>query len=268
MNNLYEVYKKFEEEEKTVNWNLALGLNSLDGLKPSIYLEELIKQYINGTITINYLEKTLEEYYKNLDILDSKKERECDLVSSRIVDLIGKNEFIFSVLTLKQIHEYLFKDIYDFAGKFRRCNLTKRESIINNNSVIYADYKHINELLIYDFEIESKTNYKKLSLDKRVKHFAKFTSNIWQIHPFREGNTRTTAVFMIKYLRNLGYNINNDIFKENSIYFRNALVLSNYYDHQQNIEPNFDALIEFYSNLLYCNDNLINREKVKTKKLF
>ncbi len=268
MDNLYDVYKKFEEEEKKVNWDLALGLNSVDDLKPSSYLEELIKKYIHGIITINDLENTLENYYKNLDIAVNKREKECDLVSSRIIDLVNKDDFCFSIDTLKKIHAYLFNGIYDFAGKFRSCNLTKKEVVINNNSVIYADYREINDFLIYDFDSESKADYSKLALDKKVKHFAKFTSDIWQIHPFREGNTRTTAVFMIKYLRSLGYNINNDIFKENSIYFRNALVLSNYYDYQKNITPNFEYLISFYNNLLYCNDDLIDLEKIKTKKLF
>lgn len=264
LDNLYDVYKKFEEKEKKVNWDLAIHLNSFDGLKPSTYLEKLINKYIDGKITIFQLECLLEDYYKTLGIIADKSEKECDIVSSRIIDLLDKNDFIFSVDTLNTIHRYLFNEIYDFAGMFRRCNLVKKEPIINNNSVVYADYKNIKNLLIYDFDLQKDKDITNFSIDKKAKHFAKFTSDIWQIHPFREGNTRTVTVFMIKYLRSLGYDIDNSIFKENSINFRNALVLSNYCDYKNKIKPNFEPLLEFYYSIISNNEKNIQ----KVKKLY
>ena len=137
LSNLYNVYKKFEEEEKNINWSLALGLNSVDGLKPSSYLENLIGQYINGNINIEDLESVLEHYYLKLGVLANSKEKECDIVSSRIIDLLSKDkdDFILDYEMLLYIHKYLFNNVYDFAGDFRRCNLTKKEVVLNNDTV-------------------------------------------------------------------------------------------------------------------------------------
>lgn len=190
-----------------------------------------------------------------------------NIASKRIIELINNNDFSFEIETLQNIHIYLFHDIYDFAGQFRLCNLTKKEPIINNETVIYADYHEIKNLLNYDFSVEKEKDYQNLALDKKVKNLAKFTSNIWQIHPFRDGNTRTIAVFMIKYLSMLGYNINNDNFKDNFTYFRNALVFSNYYNQKKNISINLEYLMMFYNNLLCNNNEVMDLEKIIKKKL-
>ncbi len=190
------------------------------------------------------------------------------MVSQRIVELVNNDDFSFNIDTIKNIHIYLFHDIYDFAGQFRLCNLTKKEPIINNETVIYADYHEIKNLLFYDFNVEKEKDYKNLLLDKKAKSFAKFTSDIWQTHPFRDGNTRAIAVFMIKYLNSLGYTINNDNFKANFAYFRNALVLSNYYNRQNDIMPNLEYLTVFYNNLLCNSNDVVDLGHVMKKKLF
>ena len=89
-----------------------------------------------------------------------------------------------------------------------------------------------------------------MSLDESIKHLCRFTSNIWQVHPFCEGNTRTTAVFIIKYLRTFGFNINDDVFAENSWYFRNSLVRANYKNFEKNIFDDTIFLEKFFHNLL------------------
>lgn len=201
-----------------------------------------------------------------LDVLNKNKSQiNLNLVSKRMMELISDDDFSFRIETLKNIHLYLFHDIYDFAGQFRLCNLTKKESIISGDTVKYADYHEIEKFLAYDFSVEKEKDYTNLSLDKKVKNFAKFTSNIWQAHPFKDGNTRTISIFMIKYLSSLGFYIDNDVFKANFTYFRNSLVLSNYYNRQNNISPNFEYLILFYNNLL--DNNTKNLEKVMKKKL-
>ncbi len=207
-----------------------------------------------------------------LDVLNQNQvknnQQNLNLVSQRIVELVNNDDFSFNIDTIKNIHIYLFHDIYDFAGQFRLCNLTKKEPIINNETVIYADYHEIKNLLFYDFNVEKEKDYKNLLLDKKAKSFAKFTSDIWQTHPFRDGNTRAIAVFMIKYLNSLGYTINNDNFKANFAYFRNALVLSNYYNRQNDIMPNLEYLTVFYNNLLCNSNDVVDLGHVMKKKLF
>lgn len=112
----------------------------------------------------------------------------------------------------------------------------------------------------YDFSTEKQFSYEGLSVDEAVKHLAKFASDIWQIHPFSEGNTRATAVFMIKYMKTFGFSVNNDAFEKNSWYFRNALVRANYNNLQKGIHSTTKFLEMFFSNLLLdTNYELKNR---------
>lgn len=128
--------------------------------------------------------------------------------------------------------------------------------------MIYADYSSIEDFLEYDFNIESNKSYKNLDKLDFVKNISKFTSSIWQIHPFREGNTRTIAVFIIKYLNSKGLSVNNEPFKDNSKYFRYALVLSNYADYTNNIVEDSDYLISFFNLAIFNNSNLKPMNKI------
>lgn len=98
-------------------------------------------------------------------------------------------------------------------------------------------------------------NYRGLTTDGVINHIVDFVTLLWQNHPFREGNTRTTAVFVIKYLRSIGFEVNNDLFAENSWYFRNALVRANYRNPLKNIEPDRSFLIKFFRNLMLGEQN-------------
>lgn len=249
-------YQKVEETKssytKQLYWNMAIGLQQVDGLTPSKYLTELVSKNVEGEISNFEVEASLHNYYKTQDLTNKKisDEQECDLVSTRIVELLNDNSFSFRVVTLQTIHEYLFKGIYDFAGKYRNYNITKNEPVLKNETVNYADYNSIEKTLEYDFKEEANFDYSKLTLNEQIKHLATFTSNIWQVHPFGEGNTRTVAVMLEKYLKSLGYNVNNDLFKKHSLYFRNALVRSNYANISENIYPTDEYLINFFENLL------------------
>lgn len=247
IDNLCELYNISDNEEKKVNWNLAIGLQKIDGIKPSLYLEKLIELYGLDKIKMNTLVKFIEDYYeeKVIKTNDQKREKECDLVSSRIAMLVTDNNFEFSIDYLKYVHSYLFKDIYNFAGIVRKCNLTKIEPVIDFKSVKYADYNEIDELLTLAFNNEKNRNQKDIFSYKNIQEFADFMSNIWQIHPFCEGNTRTTAIFVIKYLKSLGFNINLNLFLENSSYFRDSLVLSTCENSSDSIN-NKEYLYEFY----------------------
>ncbi len=259
-----------DASKKQEYWNTGIGLNKVDNLEPSKYLLKLSQKNINGELKYYEVENLLKTYYEtqNSTDINIQKEKECDLVSLRIAQLLEDKSFGFSPITLKNIHRYLFKDIYDFAGNYRDYNISKKEPILNGETVKYVNYQDIESYFEYDFKEEKDFDYSKLNNDELIKHIAKFTSSIWQVHPFGEGNTRTTAVFIEKYLNNMGFNVNNDMFKEYSIYFRNALVRSNYGNIPKAIYPIFDYLIMFFENLLQNKNNELKNRELHVKELF
>lgn len=268
----YEILKEYDipVEKRIENWEVGIGLNEVDGLNPSKYLIELTKDSIEGRKTFDEIEKELKNYY-NKQSKDSinYSEMECELVSTRIAKMLEDRTFVFSPIQLKSIHRKLFSELLlderdNSIGEYRRYNISKKEPILNGDTVIYGEYTTIDEFLKYDFENESGKNYAEMSLEKQIKNLVKFTSAIWQIHPFVEGNTRTVAVFIQKYLLSMGYDVNNDLFKENSVYFRNALVASNYSNIPKRISPNFSYLEQFFLKLLYKRD--IELEKIQIFK--
>ena len=266
-------YLKEEETSnytKQVNWEMAIGLQKVDNLSPSSYLINLSDEYIKGDLTIEEVEESLKNYYieHEQEKQINKHEKECDFVSLRIVELLNKDNFELSVDYLKYIHKYLFQDIYDFAGNFRNFDFSKHEEILNNDSVAYGSFKTLQASLEYDISLEKKKNYKDMSIIDVINNIVDFSSSIWQVHPFEEGNTRTTAVFIEKYLINLGYNVDNSLFKDKSVYFRNALVRSNYFDNKLGIKENNSYLIKFYENLLLGKNNNLQSKDMIVSELF
>ena len=255
---------------KQLEWDMAIGLQEVDNLKPSKYLEQIKEKNVLGELTIEEVEKSLKDYYVEKEKQNNinHNELECDFVSMRIVELLEKDDFELSVDYLKYIHKYLFQDVYEFAGEFRDINFSKHEIILNNDSVAYGDYKTLKESLEYDISLEKDKNYKDMSIVDIIKNITDFSSSIWQVHPFREGNTRTTALFIEKYLISLGYNVDNSLFKDKSVYFRNALVRSNYFNNDLNIKEDKSYLIKFYENLLLGKNNNLHSEDLIVKELF
>ena len=255
---------------KQIEWDMAIGLQEVDNLKPSKYLEKLLQENIAGEKTIYEVEKELKDYYvekeKNNDI--NHNELECDLVSTRIVELLQEDNFELSVDYLKYVHKYLFQDVYEFAGEFRKVDFSKHERILNNDSVAYGDHKLLEQSLDYDITLEKNKNYKEMNIVDVINNITDFSSRIWQIHPFREGNTRTTALFIEKYLVSLGYNVDNTLFKDKSVYFRNALVRSNYFNNYLNIKEDNSFLIKFYENLLLGKNNNLHSKDLIVEELF
>ena len=255
---------------KQLEWDMAIGLQEVDNLKPSKYLEELIEKSILGELTIEEVEKELKDYYIEKEKQNSinYNELECDFVSMRIVELLSVDNFELSVDYLKYIHKYLFQDVYEFAGEFRNINFFKHEIILNNDSVAYGDCKTLTESLEYDIRLEKEKNYKDMSIVDVIKNITDFSSSIWQVHPFREGNTRTIALFIEKYLISLGYNVYKSLFKDKSVYFRNALVRGNYFNNALNIKEDKSYLIKFYENLLLGKNNNLHSENLIVKESF
>ena len=250
---------------KQLQWDAAIGLQEVDSLKPSKYLKKLSEENVNGEKTIYEVEHELKEYYIEKEKINdiNHNELECDLVSTRIVQLLEDETFKLSVDFLRYIHGYLFKDIYDFAGQFRKIDFSKHELILNNDSALYGDCKTLKESLEYDISLERVKNYKEMNIVEVINNITDFSSRIWQTHPFREGNTRTTAIFIIKYLISLGYQVDNTLFKDKSVYFRNALVRSNYFNNEKNVKEDNRYLIKFYENLLLGkNNNLQSKDLI------
>lgn len=221
-------------------------------MKTSAYLLDTAKEHIEGKISIDEAQKRIQSYYEQrTDRTEVENDtKEADIVSARIAKLLGEKAFQFSPAEWLTIHRRLFDGVFSHAGQIRQYNITKREWVLKGDTVTYAAWNSIKDTLDYDFATEKQYSYAGLSVEQCVKHLAKFASDIWQIHPFCEGNTRATAVFMIKYMKTFGFKVNNDAFEKNSWYFRNALVRANYNDLQNGIHATTKFLEMFFSNLI------------------
>ena len=227
----------------------GIGLQDVDGIKNSSYFSNESARYINGEISLDELDRIISSYYESKPDVENRSE-EADKVSIRIAKLISEDSFTLTVGQFLSIHRYLFKDILNSPGELRTYNFVKKEWILDGESVTYGDYRELEMILQYDFEQERKYRYNGLSKDEIIDHLAIFVSNLWQIHAFEEGNTRAVAVFFIKYLRSLGFDVTNDIFAKNAWYFRNSLVRANYTNVSKNIFEDFSYLVKFLRNLL------------------
>ena len=264
-----------DKVHKGYAWSTAIGLQAVDGLKTSKYLIDTAIQNIEGKITMKEAQSLIDSYYEERPVHLSEDERteEADKVSSRIAEILSETAFSFSPNEYIAIHRKLFRGIYPHAGKIRDYNITKKEWVLDGATVMYGSASELRATLEYDFSQEKDFSYKGLSMDEIIHHLAVFISRLWQIHIFGEGNTRTTAVFFIKYLRTLGFAATNDIFAENAWYFRNALVRANYTNLQKGIHETTEYLEMFLRNLLLNEQNelqnrnlhirgLLNEEKV------
>ena len=241
-----------QKREKGIAWQTAIGLQEVDGLKPSEYLIQTAQKHIEGDITIEEAKALVDGYYQSKPVTtnDESRTEEADKVSARIAEILSEKSFNFSVIEYITIHKRLFEGIYKFAGEIRDYNISKKEWVLNSESVTYGNAINLKETLQFDIEQEKKFSYKGLSIEQTIAHFTKFVADLWQIHPFGEGNTRTTALFVIKYLRTLGFDVNNDTFAAHSWYFRNALVRANYNNIKLGVTSTNQFLEQFFRNLL------------------
>ena len=240
------------KRERAFAWATAIGLQDVDGLKPSKYLIKTAKRHIEGEITQEEARRLVDHYYETKASHDEPEDAKiADKVAARMIAVINSPTFRFSPEYLIGLHARIFDGVYPHAGKIRKTELTKKEWVLRGDTVEYAPSFDILRSLEYDFEKERKFSYKGLSDDAFIAHFAAFISGVWQIHPFREGNTRTTGLFAIKYLRSKGYAVTNDLFAEKSWYFRNALVRANYEKQEKGIEKTTLPLEEFFKVLLF-----------------
>ena len=258
-----------EKRDKGYAWHTAIGLQAIDGLRPSKYLIDTAIKNIEGDISIDEAGKLLNSYYKeNPKSDETDRTEEADKVSLRIAKILSEKAFSFTPNEYISIHRKLFTDIYSHAGRIRNYNITKKEWVLNGATVMYGSASELRATLEYDFSEEKKFSYKNLNMDQIIHHLAVFVSRLWQIHIFAEGNTRTTAVFFIKYLRTLGFDDANDIFAEHAWYFRNALVRANYTDLKNGVHETTEYLELFLKNLLLDEKNELHNRTMHVSGKF
>ena len=271
MNDFEEYIRQSEphKREKGYAWQTAIGLQAVDGLKPSEYLKEKARQHIEGDITIDEVKQLVDSYYKSKVARSSSEDRteEADKVSARITEILSENTFTFSPIEYLAIHRHLFEGIFSHAGQIRDYNITKNEWVLKGATVLYASAGSIRETLEYDFSQEKIFDYKNLNIDEAIRHIARFVSGIWQIHAFGEGNTRTTAVFTIKYLHTFGFNFSNETFANHSWYFRNALVRANYNDLTKGVYAKTEFLEKFFRNLILNEQNELKNRNLQIDEI-
>lgn len=254
-----------QRREKGYAWQTAIGLQAVDGLKPSDYLIETARKDIEGKITIDEAEQLIKGYYQSKEARtpEDAEMREADMASTNIRRLLTEKTFAFTLVGLTSIHRRIFEGVFKFAGQIRDYNITKKEWVLRGDTVLYVSAPDIRKAIEYDLEQERQFDYSQVDRNGLVSHIAKFVSGLWQIHPFGEGNTRTTAVFTILYLRSMGFDVTNDLFANHSWYFRNALVRANYQNVQKGIMRNSEYLERFFHNLLSGGNNeLRNRHMI------
>ena len=240
------------QKESAENWKTAIGLQAVDGLQPSAYLIDVAKRNIEGEITLDETRKLIDSYYQSKTVRTPKDEdeEEADKVSANIAKILASKTFAFNTNGYVSLHRRIFEGVFKHAGEIRQYDISKKEWVLEGDSVNYLNWEDLRRALDWDIEQEKNFQYKGLSDDEKIEHIAKFVSGIWQIHAFREGNTRTTAIFTIQYLRSLGYKVNNEMFAKHSWYFRNALVRANYRNINKDIEYSPIYLVRFFRNLL------------------
>lgn len=239
----------------------GIGLQDVDRLKNSPYFVKQFERYLKGEISLDELDNIIASYYESKPTTEDRSE-EADKISIRIARLIGEDSFTFTVGQLLTIHKRLFDGVVEHPGQLRTYNFSKKEWVLDGASVIYGDFRDLEMTLQYDFKTEKQFDYSRLSIDEAIVHLAVFIANLWQIHAFEEGNTRTTAVFAIKYLRSLGFDVTNDTFAKNAWYFRNALVRANYTNIQKGVYEDRSYLVKFLRNLLLNENNRLENKEL------
>ena len=240
------------KKEKAGIWQTAIGLQAVDGLQTSEYLKDTACRHIEGEIDIDEVRELIKSYYqsKTRREPDDDDKQEADKVSANITKILSSQALDFSAGGYISVHRRVFEDVFKHAGKLRDYNITKKEWVLNGDTVNYLNWEDLRRALDYDIAQERDFSYKGISADEMIRHITNFVSGLWQIHPFCEGNTRTTAVFTILYLRSIGFNVSNDLFARHSWYFRNALARANYKNARLGIDYTPIYLERFFRNLL------------------
>ncbi len=265
----FDVYLRQSEpelRERAGAWQASTGLQAVDGLQPSAYLYQTARRHIEGDISIAEVRELIDSYYLSKEGRANAATEQADKVSANIAGVLGEQAFTFSPVGFVSLHRRIFDDVFPFAGKLREYNITKKEWVLGGDTVFYTSASELEATLEYDFAQEKRFSFSSLSLDDVIEHIATFIAGLWQIHPFAEGNTRTTAVFAIKYLRSMGFEVGNDMFALHSWFFRNALVRANYRNMRHRVEPDVSPLVRFFRNVLLGEQNPLRNRDLRVER--
>lgn len=251
----FDAYIRQGEPETALNaqqWQTAIGLQAVDGLRTSKYLADTVRKNIEGELTIDEVQELLHSYYANAATRNKNEDdvEEADKAAVNIKRILSTKTLAFNTNGYIATHRRIFEGVFKHAGQLRKYDITKKEWVLRGDTVNYLNWEDLRRAIDYDIQQEKEFCYKGLTTDEIIKHLCRFTAGLWQIHAFCEGNTRTTAVFLIQYLRSIGYNITNDMFAEHSWYFRNALVRANYKNLTLGIDYDYVYLERFFRNML------------------
>ncbi len=253
-----------DKQTKAANWQTAMGLQAVDGLQPSEYLVDTARRNIEGEIELDEAQQLIVSYYVNKSKRDADDDNteEADRASLNIAKILASRTIDFSTNGYANVHRRIFDGVFTFAGKMRTHDISKKEWVLRGDSVSYLNFQDLHRAVDYDLQQEREFNYKGLTMEEKVKRIAHFTAGLWQIHAFPEGNTRATAVFLIQYLRSIGFDVNNEMFARYSWYFRNALVRANYKNVRLDIDYDYSFLEAFFRNLLMGERNTLSNRQM------
>ena len=240
------------QREAAYAWSTAIGLQAVDGLTTSEYLNDLARRNIEGELTMDQVDTLLDSYYESKAAREAHDDdkNEADKASRNIKKILSVKTVDFTANGFISLHRRIFEGVFKHAGHLRDYDITKKEWVLEGDTVNYLNWEDLRRALDYDIKQEREFSYKGLAQDDLITHIASFVSGLWQIHAFGEGNTRTTAVFTIQYLRSIGFDVENDLFAKYSWYFRNALVRANYKNAVKGIDYSPIYLERFFRNLL------------------
>ena len=240
------------QREAAYAWSTAIGLQAVDGLTTSEYLNDLARRNIEGELTMDQVDTLLDSYYESKTAREAHDDdkNEADKASRNIKKILSVKTVDFTANGFISLHRRIFEGVFKHAGQLRDYDITKKEWVLEGDTVNYLNWEDLRRALDYDIKQEREFSYKGLAQDDLITHIANFVSGLWQIHAFGEGNTRTTAVFTIQYLRSIGFDVENDMFAKHSWYFRNALVRANYKNAVKGIDYSPIYLQHFFRNLL------------------
>ena len=153
---------------------------------------------------------------------------EAEYTSIRLAELvIGESVSRFDFVALCDMHHYIFQDIYEWAGKIRIINIEKSEPALGGISIEYSDCFDIEKDATYVLDKMNHYAWEKVSIEEVAEIFSKYLAELWKVHPYREGNTRTVITFCSQFIESKGFYIDSDLFKDNAQYMRTALVAAN-----------------------------------------
>lgn len=240
-------------------WDAAFGLQGVDSLQPSAYARSLADDNVSGRMSLDQVGESLNSYYRQERRLvgESSREEEADKVSHRIVELLEAGSFALDAHMLPVIHARLFQGIDDTVyapGSFKNELLIKCERVLNGDSVLYGNPTLYQRSLDFLFSREMEHAYAGYADGPALSwsdahELARFIANVWLVHPFYEGNTRTVAVFLALYLRSMGFEVNNEPFQRHAAFFRNALVRATYQNRPLGVGLETGPLVDFVSKL-------------------